>query len=104
VHAIAYGINTNWHIDSCTTDHITRALDKLIVHNKYNGRARVHIAYGNGLHISHIGHSILHTPSSPLLFKNILHVPSASKKLLSIHKLTLDNNIFLEFHHFLFFL
>jgi hypothetical protein len=54
----------------------------------------------NGMHIGHIGHSIFHTPSTPLHHKNIFHVLSASKNLLYVHKLTLDNNVFLEFHPF----
>jgi histone deacetylase 1/2 len=102
VHATAYGIDTNWHLDSGATNHITRALNKLTIHDKYNGCDRVHTVDGNGMHISHIGHSVLHTPSSPLHLKNILHVPSASKNLLSIHRLTLDNLVFLEFHPFFF--
>jgi histone deacetylase 1/2 len=99
VHAAGYGI-----VDSSATDYITGAVNKLTVHNKYNGRDRVHTADGNGMHISHIGHSVLPTPSSPLHLKNILHVPSASKNLLFIHRLTLDNHVFLEFHPFLFFI
>jgi hypothetical protein len=54
------------------------------------------------MHISHIGHSILRTPHSSLDLNNILHVPSASKNLLSVHKLTLDNDVFIEFHPFFF--
>jgi hypothetical protein len=48
--------------------------------------------------IAHVGHSVLHTPHSSLHLRNILHVPSASKNLLSVHKIALDNNAFLEFH------
>jgi hypothetical protein len=32
------------------------------------------------MHISHIGHSVLRTPHASFDLKNILHVPSASKK------------------------
>jgi hypothetical protein len=78
VHATAYSIDTNWHHDSGATDHISGALDKLTVHDKYNGRDHVHTADGNSMHISHIGHSILHAPCSSLHLKNMLHVPSAS--------------------------
>jgi hypothetical protein len=48
--------------------------------------------------IAHVVHSVLHTPHSSLHLRNILHVPSASKNLLSVHKIVLDNNAFLEFH------
>jgi hypothetical protein len=44
--------------------------------------------------IRHIGHSTLHTPHNSLQLKNILHVSSASKNLLSIHKLARDNDVF----------
>jgi hypothetical protein len=66
VHATAYGIDTIWHLDSGSTDHITGALNKLTVHDKYNRCDRVHTADGNGMHISHIGHSVLHAPRSSL--------------------------------------
>jgi hypothetical protein len=62
----------------------------------------VHTADGNGMKINHIGRSILHTPNSSLHLKNILDVPSASKNLLSVHKLTLDNHVFIEYHPFFF--
>jgi hypothetical protein len=52
--------------------------------------------------ISHIGLSILHTPDSSLHLNNIIHVPHTSKNILSVHKLTLDNDAFIEFHPFLF--
>jgi histone deacetylase 1/2 len=62
----------------------------------------VHTADGNGMKINHIGRSILHTPNSSLHLKNILRVPSASKNQLSVHKLTLDNHVFIEYHLFFF--
>jgi hypothetical protein len=56
------------------------------------------------MNISHIRNSILRTQHNSLHLKNILHVPSASKNLLSVHRLTLDNDVFLEFHPFFFFI
>jgi hypothetical protein len=58
-----YGIYTNWYTDTGATDHITGELEKLDVRNKYNGTDQVHIANGSGMNISHIGHSIIPTPS-----------------------------------------
>jgi hypothetical protein len=63
VHAAAYGIDTNWYSNIGATDHITGELNKLTIHDKYQGRDHVHTADGNGMHITHIGHSILHTPT-----------------------------------------
>jgi hypothetical protein len=54
-----------------------------------------------GMSISHIGNSILRIPHGSFDLNNILHVPNASKIILS-HKFTLDNHVFIKFHHFFF--
>jgi histone deacetylase 1/2 len=54
--------------------------------------------------ISSIGHTVLHTPHKDLNLKNILHVPSASKSLVFVHRLTSDNNASIEFHPNHFFI
>ena len=100
----AYGIDTNWYMDSGATHHLTGDLNNLSVQDKYKGRDRVNTADGNGMHISHIGHTTICTPHDSLHLKKILHVPSASMNLLFVHKLALDNDIFLEFHPFFFFI
>lgn len=55
-------------------------------------------ANGTGMSIGNIGHTTLHTPVKNLQLNNILHVPSTHKNLVSVHRLTSDNNTFLEFH------
>ena len=75
----------NWYTDTGATDHITNEVDKLHITNKYNGQDRVRTAEGTGMHISHIGHSILRTPHDSFNLNNVLHVPGASKNLLSVH-------------------
>jgi hypothetical protein len=77
-------------------------LNKTTTHDKYKGRNRVYTAEGNGVIISHIGYSKLRTPHSILHLNEILHTPHASKKFMSIHKLTLDNNVLIEFHPWFF--
>jgi len=93
-----HGYDTNWYADSGASDHVTSELEKLSVRDKYTGRDQVHTASGAGMKISNIGHTTLHTPLKDLHLKNILHVPSASKNLVSVHKLARDNDAFLEFH------
>jgi hypothetical protein len=97
----SYGVDTNWYIDTGATDHITGELSKLSTHEHYKGRDQVHNASGQGMAIKHIGHSILPTPHRSIHLHNILHVPSASKNLLSAHKIALDNNAFVAFLLFL---
>src|SRR6185312_4720112 len=48
--------------------------------------------------ISHIGHTTVHTPSRNIHLNNVLYVPEAKKNLVSVHRLTTDNSVFLEFH------
>jgi hypothetical protein len=58
----AYGVDTNWYTDTGATHHVTGQLNKLSVHDTYQGRDQVHNASGQGMDIAHIGHSTLHTP------------------------------------------
>jgi len=94
----AYGVDTNWYVDSGASDHVTADLEKMSVRDKYGGHDQVHTANGSGMRISNIGHASLHTPVRNLLLRNILHVPSAHKSLASVHRLALDNNVYFEFH------
>ena len=85
-------------MDTGATDHITSDLERLTVRDKYHGADQVHAANGSSMEITHVGHSLLRSPTSNIHLKNILHVPKASKNLVSINHLTHDNNVFLEFH------
>jgi histone deacetylase 1/2 len=98
----SYTYDTNWYTDTGATDHITGELEKLVVRDKYNGTEQIHTANGAGMQIIHVGHSTIHTLSRSLNLKNILHVPSSTKNLLYVHRLTTDNNVFVEFHPDLF--
>jgi hypothetical protein len=50
------------------------------------------------MNINHIGNTIVSTPNCDLKLDNFLHVPSAKKNLVSVHRLAADNHAFLEFH------
>ena len=65
-----------WVLDTGATDHLTNDLERLQVHERYDGKDQVQVANGAGLSISHIGHSRL--PGSSLKLRNILHVPHIS--------------------------
>jgi hypothetical protein len=100
--AMGSGHDNNWYTDSGATDHVAGDLEKLAIRNKYAGNDQIHTASGSSMKISHIGHSKIHTPCHQLELNNILHVPQASKNLVSVHRLASDNNVFLEFHHHFF--
>lgn len=65
----SYGVDTNWYMDMGATDHIAGELDRLTVHDHYNGGDQVHTASGSGMKIDHIGHSTLCFPSSQIHLK-----------------------------------
>jgi histone deacetylase 1/2 len=76
-------------------------MNKLNTREMYQGTDKVHTANGADMHISHIGQASVPTDTSKqLCLTNILHVPSVTRDLLSVHKFTLDNNVFCEFHLF----
>jgi hypothetical protein len=54
-----FGVNNNWYTDTRAIDHITSNLDKLVVHDKYNGTNQIRTASGVGMNINRIGHALL---------------------------------------------
>jgi histone deacetylase 1/2 len=92
-------VDPAWYADSGATHHITHDLEKLTTREPYHGTEHVQTANGVGMRIHNIGHAILPTPSSKQLALNhILHVPQARNNLLSMSKLSRDNNVFIELH------
>jgi hypothetical protein len=81
----SYTVDNNWYTDTGATDHITGELDKLAVRERYNDTDQIHAANGLGMHIKHIGQSTICTPDKNLQLRNILHVPSTKKNLVSVH-------------------
>jgi histone deacetylase 1/2 len=84
------------------TEHLTGQLNKLTTYDPYPGQDHVRTADDTGMHISHIGQSVLSTPHNSFSLKDILHVPNTTKSLLSVYRFTLDNHAFTEFHPFYF--
>ena len=69
----------------------------------YHGANQLHVGNGQGINISHIGHSNIilpHSSSRSLRLHDLLYVPSITKNLVSVSKLARDNCVFFEFHPF----
>ena len=67
----------------------------------FDGPDQIFIGNGEGLSISNTGSSSFLSPNdSHITFKlnKLLHVPSISKKLLSVSQFAKDNVVFFEFH------
>jgi hypothetical protein len=87
-------------MDTGATDHLTTNMGRLSTQERYQVRDQVQAANGAGMSTTHVGNSKL--AGSPEL-RNILHVPAISKKILSVYRLVFDNNVFIEFHKYFFF-
>ncbi|KAM1070145.1 hypothetical protein TB1_002021 [Malus domestica] len=93
-----------WLTDSGATNHMTTDLSNLSLASPYPSNETVQTANGAGLEISHIGSSIIQTPVQPLKLNSILYVPKLSHNLLSVHRICLDNNCWLVFDAFCFWI
>ncbi|KAL5848181.1 hypothetical protein ACOSQ4_006194 [Xanthoceras sorbifolium] len=90
-----------WYVDSGATNHITADINNLSLKSEYRGNHKLIVGDGNRLVMSNIGDSRVasHTmPSHQVKLNNILHVQSITKNLLSISKITKDNDAFAVFN------
>ncbi|PKU85121.1 Retrovirus-related Pol polyprotein from transposon TNT 1-94 [Dendrobium catenatum] len=89
-----------WILDSGASSHLTSDVSNLQNSTPFTGQDSVSIANGNNLPIQNTGQGILPLPDSyrKLTLRKILHVPSLSHNLLSVAKLTSDNNISVSFN------
>jgi hypothetical protein len=92
----SYNLDSTWYADSAATNHVTGDLDKLTMKENYGGHDQVHTVNGTGMMIHHIGQSMVLTPSRHIVLNDV--VPHATHSLVSVHRLTSDNDVFLELH------
>jgi hypothetical protein len=96
------GTDQPWYMDSGATYHIIRDHDCLMMHEACTGTDQIHIANRSGMDITRIGTSIIPTTTRPLALNHVLHVSSSHKNLIFVHRFTLYNDTFIEFHPFFF--
>lgn len=90
------GDDDTWYSDT-GANHITPDLGNLSIHSQYQGHDTVRVGNGQGLFISNIGSSSVHTPSTVFRLNKILHCPQASTNLLSIQQFARDNKCYFCF-------
>jgi histone deacetylase 1/2 len=89
--------------DSGATHHVTPDANatNLMDVASLSGSDQVHIGTGQGLSITFVGSMSFSSPFYPhttLKLNNLLHVPSITKKLVSVSQFARDNNVYFEFH------
>ncbi|KAH9792303.1 retrovirus-related pol polyprotein from transposon RE2 [Citrus sinensis] len=96
--------NEGWYLDSGATHHLTNSMANMNVREEFRGADQLVIGNGQGLPITHIGNACFTYKGSNnaykpayILLKDMLLVPDITKNLLSISKLTTDNNLSVEF-------
>lgn len=88
----------NWYFDSGASNHVTNDPAKLQEFNEHDGKEHLTVGNGANLKIHATGNTALNNSQRPLNLKDILYVPKITKNLLSISRLTSDNDIYVEFH------
>ncbi|KAH9751306.1 hypothetical protein KPL71_014242 [Citrus sinensis] len=97
-------VDDGWYLDSGATHHLTNNMANMNVREEFKGSDQLVIGNGQGLSITHVGDAcftykgsnVAYKPTH-ILLKNMLLVPDITKNLLSISKLTTDNNLSIEF-------
>ncbi|KAH9745092.1 retrovirus-related pol polyprotein from transposon RE1 [Citrus sinensis] len=93
-----------WYLDSGATHHLTNSMANMHVSNEFRGNDKLIIGDGKGLSITHVGNTNLTIQSSKIqsastciALKDILLVPYITKNLISVSRLTTDNDLSVEF-------
>lgn len=87
-------IDPNWYFDIGATDHVTRDFQNMTIVDDYQGIYKLQDGNGKKKIISHIGSSALHNLRLPF----VLVVPQITKRLLSVSKMSSNNDVYLQFY------
>ncbi|KAI0507536.1 hypothetical protein KFK09_013662 [Dendrobium nobile] len=85
--------SNDWFLDSGASSHMTHSLENMSISAPYRGSDNITIGDGSSVSIENSGKGLLPTPSRKIFLSHILHSPALKYNLLSISKLTRDNNL-----------
>lgn len=84
-------------MDSAAIAHITNNSANFDHATQSYGKEEIIVGNGEKLKIKHTGFIALPSNHQNLNLKNVLHAPQVTKNLISVSKLTADNNVLIEF-------
>lgn len=90
--------SAEWLLDSGASTHLSNGASQIINPTPYHGTVQITVGNRNKVWINNEGKWILATPSHKLTLSKVLHVPTLSHNLFSVHKLTRDNNCSIIFY------
>lgn len=82
-----------WYPNSWASSHITAVGHNIQKPCGFSGNTCLLTADGSPLQITSSGHSSVPISNKSIEFNDILHVPTATRNLLSVNKLCVDNNL-----------
>ncbi|KAF8405029.1 hypothetical protein HHK36_009925 [Tetracentron sinense] len=89
--------DTSWIPDTGATTHASNEPGKISNLIPYSGHNKLLMGDGSPLSITHTGTHHIRTPSKTLVLRDVLIVPCLEKNLISVSRLTNDNNCSVEF-------
>ena len=90
----------NWYMDTGASSHMTTSPGKLLSYFHSSFPRQIIVRNGHGIPIKGSGHTIIRNSHRPLLLKNVLHAPNLIKNLIYVRRLSIDNNVSLDFDPF----
>jgi hypothetical protein len=96
----SYNGSGNWFLDTGASSHMTGHLGIPNSHPLPVGSSHVVVGNGASLPVTHTGAITVPTSAAPLALRNVLVCPSLIKNLVSVHALTRDNPVTVEFDAF----
>lgn len=95
----SHGKNKKWLVDSIASHNMITNLSNMSIDSEYDGTNEVVIVGGLGLPVPHVGSLFFQSPNRLFHLCDTLCVPTIKKKVISIHHVTKNNNVYLEFYH-----
>ncbi|KAI0500239.1 hypothetical protein KFK09_018448 [Dendrobium nobile] len=89
--------STEWFLDSGASSHLTSNPNNLHTSQPYTGNTQVTLGNGHQIPIQNIGNGLLPTPQGSLRLTHLNLVPNLSFNLISVYKLTHDNDCLITF-------
>jgi hypothetical protein len=88
---------SDWYMDTGTSSHMSNTPGNFPNSSPIPFQTSITVGNGAQLPITHSAATAIPTSSSPLRLNDIIISPSIVKNLVSIHQLTCDNNVSIEF-------
>ncbi|KAK1430107.1 hypothetical protein QVD17_12618 [Tagetes erecta] len=89
-----------WYADTGASSHMTNSGGNFSSYFNNGSKSNIIVGNGHKIPIVGIGTQKLPPPLPPLTLSHVLHAPHLIKNLLSVRRLTTDNNISIEFDPF----